>query len=65
MKEVYNLGNPKTAVGGLIVGESYIEPIGETEIINYNTGEKAVMDFASRGWVSSAKHEVKIAIKDA
>lgn len=64
-KEYYEIGSPKTAIGNLIIGETYIEPLGTSEVVNHMTGEKAICEFPGRGFFSSAKDIVKITIKDA
>jgi hypothetical protein len=64
-KELYNIGSAKTAVGNLIIGETYIEPLGTCEVVNHTTGEKAHCEFPGRGYFSSAKEVVNITVKDA
>ena len=63
--ENFSFESPKTIIGNLIIGETYIEPQGMTEVINYKTGEKCQLDFFQRGWISSNKEAVLGVIKDA
>lgn len=64
-KEVYTIKNPKNVIGNLIIGEMYVEPAGTCEVINNTTGEKALIEFAGRGYFSSQKDGIKITIKSA
>lgn len=64
-KEIYSISSPDVSIGNLIVGETYIEPVGACEVINHTNGEKAVIHFPGRSFFSSEKYGVKILIKDA
>lgn len=47
---------PTIVVGGLVVGEKYIEPVGTAWIKNLNTGDSCEMNFIARsGWIVKEK----------
>ena len=52
-------------VGNLIIGETYTEPQGMTEIINHTTNEKCELEFKARGWTSKYNNTVHGVVKNA
>lgn len=52
-------------IGNLIIGDTYLEPQGASEIFNDSTGEKIEYDFKVRGWSGKSKDAVTGVIKDA
>jgi hypothetical protein len=63
--EEYSFSNPKVLIGNLIIGETFIEPQGSIEVMNHSTGERAELEFKTRGWISTNKDQVVGVIKDS
>ena len=52
-------------IGNLIIGETYLEPQGQAEIINVDTGDRVDFDFKIRGWSGKNKDACVGIVKDA
>ena len=63
--ENFSMETPKVVVGNLIIGESYTEPQGMTEVMNHTSGEKCELDFRARGWTSRNNNTIFGVVKDA
>lgn len=46
------MDTPDVLVGNLLIGSTYVEPVGTSDCINYDTGEKCEIDFKARGWTT-------------
>lgn len=63
--EDYSFDNPKMMIGNLIIGDTYVEPQGATEIVNHSTGERCDLEFKPRGWTSQNKDSVFGEVRDS
>jgi hypothetical protein len=62
--EQYCIERPKMTVGNLIIGERYIQPYGDSIIINQTTMETCTLTYKSNGWNQSSKNKVTGEVKD-
>lgn len=52
-------------IGNLIIGDTYLEPQGPSEIVNVDTGDRVDFDFKIRGWSGKNKDALVGIVKDA
>lgn len=64
-KEAYTFENPIVLVGNLLIGDTYIEPQGQTLVTNHNTKETCELEFKQRGWTSRNKDAIFGVLKDS
>ncbi|XP_075229853.1 oxysterol-binding protein-related protein 2 isoform X1 [Lycorma delicatula] len=62
--EAYTWTNVNCCVHNIIVGKLWIEQYGTMEVVNHNTGHKAVLTFKPAGWFSKDLHRVEGFIMD-
>ena len=62
--EAYTWTNVNCCVHNIIVGKLWMEQYGTMEVINHNTGHKAVLTFKPAGWASKDLHRVEGFIYD-
>ncbi|CAG9325683.1 unnamed protein product [Blepharisma stoltei] len=55
---------PQTSAHNIIIGRIYVQHFGRIEIINYKTGEKAILEFKKAGWFEKRKTEVTGSVYD-
>ena len=59
-----SLDTPDVLVGNLLIGTTYVEPVGTSEIVNHDTGEKVEIEFKARGWTTKNINLCSAVIKD-
>ena len=59
-----SMDTPDVLVGNLLIGSTYVEPVGTSDCINYDTGEKCEIDFKARGWTTKNTNQCSAIIKD-
>lgn len=57
--EVYTWNNVNSCVHNIIVGQLWIEQLGQIEINNHSTGESCVMHFKPAGWFGRDPNKVE------
>ncbi|XKL68684.1 hypothetical protein PGB90_006453 [Kerria lacca] len=62
--EVYTWSNVTCSVHNVVVGKLWIEQSGTMEIINHQTGHKAVLNFKPAGWFNKDTNRVEGFIYD-
>jgi oxysterol-binding protein-related protein 1/2 len=62
--ETYTWHNVNCTIHNIIVGKLWIEQSGNMEIINHNTGHKAVINFKPAGSINKDLHRVEGTIQD-
>lgn len=51
-------------VGNLLIGTTYVEPVGTSDCTNHDTGEKVEIDFKARGWTTKNINQCSAVVKD-
>lgn len=62
--EAYTWTNVNCCVHNIIVGKLWMEQYGTMEVVNHQTGLKAVLTFKPAGWASKDLHHVEGFIMD-
>lgn len=64
--ETYRFKEPTIVCGNIFVGTRYVEPQGEGEITCEQTGDRAEVNFKTRGWTKSEKDTnfVRVVVKN-
>lgn len=62
--EHFSIDYPSIVVGNILIGSTYVEPVGTCKITNHTTGEVCDIDHKPRGWTTKSVGVFNAQVKD-